>query len=133
MKTGNRRAQIGVLFAASLLMSDDFDSLMSEEQYAYVTTTGRKTGLPRQIEIWFVEHDDKIYILAEHGFRTQWVKNILANPHVSVRIGRSEWAGTARVLDPEKDIETYAKVRELSREKSGWGEGMPVEIKRKPS
>jgi deazaflavin-dependent oxidoreductase (nitroreductase family) len=114
-------------------MSDTFDPLMFEEQYAYVTTTGRKTGLAREIEVWFVEHNDKIYILAEYGFRAQWVKNIIANPHVSVRIGRLEFAGTARVLDPEKDIETYAKVRELSREKTGWGEGMPVEIKRKPS
>ena len=109
-----------------------FDRLRSEEQFAYVTTTGRKTGLQRQIEIWFVEYEGEIYILAEHGLRAQWVKNIMANPQVYVRIGESEWTGTARALDPEKDMEAYVKVRELSRQKFGWGDGMPVEIKRKP-
>lgn len=31
----------------------DHDTLF-EAQYLYLTTTGRKTGQPRQIEIWFV-------------------------------------------------------------------------------
>ena len=68
-------------------------------QYLYLTTTGRKTGLPREIEIWFVAHAGRFYILAEHFHRTQWVKNILADPHVRVRINGREFAATARVLD----------------------------------
>jgi hypothetical protein len=31
----------------------------SNEQFLYLTTTGRKTGLPREIEIWFVELDSR--------------------------------------------------------------------------
>jgi deazaflavin-dependent oxidoreductase (nitroreductase family) len=69
------------------------------EKYVYITTTGRKSGLPRQIEIWFVEADGRIYILAEHGFKAQWVQNVLVNPAIQVRIGQEEWSGTARVLD----------------------------------
>src|SRR5215831_4719211 len=103
---------------------------MSDEQYAYITTTGRKSGLPRQIEIWFVESDGFIYILAEHGIDAQWVKNILANPQVHVRIGKDEWNGTARVLDPEKDDDSYLRARKLARQKYDWGDGLPVEISR---
>ena len=98
-------------------------------QFVYVTTTGRKTGLPREIEIWFVEADGRLYILAEHGYKAQWVRNILSNPRVQVRLGDQQWNGLARVLDPDKDSDTYWKVRQLAREKYGWGEGLPVEIR----
>jgi deazaflavin-dependent oxidoreductase (nitroreductase family) len=99
------------------------------ETYAYVTTTGRKSGLPRQIEIWFVEIEGTIYILAERGFKTQWVQNILVNPGVQVKIGDQEWNATASVLDPEKDADKYRRAQELSRQKYDWGDGLPVEIK----
>jgi deazaflavin-dependent oxidoreductase (nitroreductase family) len=101
---------------------------IENEKYAYVTTTGRKSGLPRQIEIWFVATDGKIYILAEHGLKAQWVQNILVNPEVHVKIGDQEWNGTASVLDPEKNADVYIRAQELSRQKYDWGDGLPVEI-----
>src|SRR5262245_65463614 len=58
----------------------------SAEQFLHLTTTGRKTGLPREIEIWFVERESRIYILAEHGYKANWVQNILANPSVTIRL-----------------------------------------------
>ncbi len=103
------------------------------DQFLYLTTTGRKTGLSRQIEIWFVEMQDRFYILAEHYHRTQWVKNIQRDPRVRVRIGRGqsgEFDATARALDPERDAELWQAAQRLSREKHGWGNGLPVEITR---
>jgi hypothetical protein len=41
------------------------------EQFLYLIATGRKTGLPRQIEIWFVEYGGRLYILAENGLKAQ--------------------------------------------------------------
>ena len=98
------------------------------EQFLYLTATGRKSGLPRQIEIWFVETDGRLYILAEHGLRAQWVQNIIQNRNVQVRVGDKNWEATTRVLDADKDRELYATVQDLSRRKYGWGEGLPVEI-----
>ncbi|MBI5301703.1 MAG: nitroreductase family deazaflavin-dependent oxidoreductase [Chloroflexi bacterium] len=100
----------------------------SREQYLYLTTTGRKTGLPREIEIWFVTFDDKFFILAEHRERTQWVKNIRHNPRVRVRIGTRTFDATARILDAERDRATYQRAQQLERDKYGWGAGLPVEI-----
>jgi len=97
-------------------------------QYLYLTTTGRKTGLPREIEIWFVAHAGRFYILAEHFHRTQWVRNILANPQVRVRLAGREFAATARVLDEQTDAALYKLAQQLEREKYGWGDGLPVEI-----
>lgn len=94
------------------------------EQYLYLTTIGRKTGLPREIEIWFVAFDDKYYVLAEHREQAQWVQNIRANPRVHVRVGEK----SLRVLDKERDRATYERAQRLEREKYGWGAGLPVEI-----
>ena len=99
------------------------------EQFLYLTTTGRKTGLPREIEIWYVESDGRLYILAEHGHTAQWVQNILSNPRVKVRMVNQQSDGCARVLDPDRDADVCLKARQLARDKYGWGEGLPVEIR----
>ncbi len=98
------------------------------QQYLYLTTTGRKTGLPREIEIWFVTFDGKFYILAEHGHDAQWVKNIVHNPRVSVRVGGQTFPATARALDPDQDLVAWQTAQRLAHEKYGWGDGLPVEI-----
>jgi deazaflavin-dependent oxidoreductase (nitroreductase family) len=103
---------------------EDFSAI----QYLYLTTTGRKTGLPREIEIWFVDHAGRFYILAEHFHHTQWVKNIVANPRVQVRLAGREFTATARVLDEQQDTALYKLAQQLEREKYGWGDGLPVEI-----
>ena len=83
----------------------------SKEQFVYLTTTGRKTGLAREIEIWFVEREGHLYILAEHGYKAHWVRNVVANPSVTIRLAKRRWIAGGRVLDP--DTELYAEVREF--------------------
>ena len=94
----------------------------------YLTTVGRTTGLPRQIEIWFVADGGKFYILAEHHRRAHWVQNIERHPQVQVRIGGRDLTATGRVLDPVADRDLWERAQELARRKYGWGEGLPVEI-----
>jgi deazaflavin-dependent oxidoreductase (nitroreductase family) len=94
-----------------------------------LTTTGGKTGLAREIEIWFVECEGRIYILAEHHYKTHWVRNILANPSVTIRIGDERWSATGRVLSAKTDSEVYATVQDLALTKYGWGDGLPVEFR----
>lgn len=100
----------------------------SASQFLYVTTTGRRTGLPREIEIWFVEIEGRFYILAEHFHKAQWVMNVTSDPRVRVRLGDKRFKATARILDQESDSELWQKAQHLCREKYGWGEGLPVEI-----
>ena len=101
---------------------------MEENQYLYLTTRGRKTGLPREIEIWFVTRENKYYVLAEHRENAQWVKNIRHNPQVHVRVGTLEFNATARVLDRERDRDAWEQARQSEKSKYGWGGGLPVEI-----
>jgi deazaflavin-dependent oxidoreductase (nitroreductase family) len=101
---------------------------VSTVQYLYLTTIGRTTGASREIEIWFVESNDKFYVLAEHFHEAQWVKNIEHNPQVRVRVSDREFDGTARVLDEHLDNAAWGTARRLVGKKYGWSEGLPVEI-----
>jgi deazaflavin-dependent oxidoreductase (nitroreductase family) len=100
----------------------------ADEKVLNLTTVGRKTGLPREIEIWFVVHDERFYLFAETRERAGWVRNIQQNPRVSVRIGTASIDGTARVLDRDADHKLRDEVAAIADRKYGWGEGLPVEI-----
>ena len=104
-------------------MNNDFD-----EQSLYLTTIGRKTGLPREIEIWFVELNNRLYVLAEHGYKAQWLQNVIANSSVTIRLAGRSWTATGRVLDAQTD-ELYLEVRDRARTKYGWGDGLAVEFR----
>ena len=96
--------------------------------FLYLTTTGRTTGLPREIEIWFTERDARYYVIAEHRERAHWVQNIQAQPHVHVRLGDRRFDATARVVDDAREPELAAAVKTLSEAKYGWSDGLVVEI-----
>jgi hypothetical protein len=40
---------------------------LAGEQYAYLTTTGRISGRPHRIEIWFAVDAGRVYLLSEGG------------------------------------------------------------------
>ena len=101
---------------------------LTKLQFIYVTTTGRKSGLPREIEIWFVERDGKFYIFAEHFYKANWVRNIQNDARVQARLGKQAFSATARILDEKKEAKLWRETQRLCREKYGWGEGLPVEL-----
>src|SRR6266446_2826907 len=101
---------------------------VADRQVLYLTTIGRRTGLPREIEIWFVVWCEHFYLFAETGEAAGWVKNIRHNPKVTVRIGEWQIDATARVLDRHTDRKLWDQVAAIADHKYGWGDGLPVEI-----
>ena len=106
---------------------------VADKQVLYLTTVGRSTGLPREIEIWFVVWCGRLYLFAETREAAGWVKNIRRNPKVIVRIGEWHIDATARVLDRNADRKLWDQVAEIANRKYGWGDGLPVEITPLPS
>jgi deazaflavin-dependent oxidoreductase (nitroreductase family) len=99
--------------------------------FLYLTTVGRVSGLPRTIEIWFVEHAGCLYVVAERREQAQWVRNIRHNPAVRFRVGRREDArperpGVARIV---REPELVAAVASCMDHKYGWSDGLIVEIR----
>ena len=121
------------------MLNNDLTNLLSslsEEEYCYLTTTGRVTGKPHEIEIWFVVHNDTLHFLAGGKYESDWVKNLLKNPSVSVRIAKHTFVGTARIVSEEKEemmartamAEKYQEWEE-GRTLSGWARtALPVAI-----
>lgn len=97
------------------------------EQFLYLATKGRKTGRPREIEIWFTERSGLYYVIAEYD-TSQWVQNVRASADVRVRVGQTSFAARARILSVEQDRDLLRAVQQLSRDKYGWGEGTVVEL-----
>lgn len=69
---------------------------------ALLETTGRKTGRPRRVPIGNGLRGDIFWIVTEHGYAADYVKNIEKTPRVRVKVGRSWYEGTAQIL-PEDD------------------------------
>jgi deazaflavin-dependent oxidoreductase (nitroreductase family) len=111
--------------------TSDIDAL-SAEKVLYLTTTGRKTLKPRTVEIWFVMSQQRVYLLAEHGVKAQWVRNIQANPEARIQIGQHCFRVRGRILDDARDHQEWQAVADLSRQKYGWGEGVPVAFETQP-
>jgi deazaflavin-dependent oxidoreductase (nitroreductase family) len=65
-------------------------------------TVGRRSGQPRRTPVGKARVGDTLWIVAEHGRRAGYVRNISANPRVRVKIGRRWRTGTAHPL-PDDD------------------------------
>lgn len=69
---------------------------------AILETTGRKSGLPRRTPVGKAVEGDTLWVVAEHGRKAAWVRNIEADPRVRVRLGRRWRTATAHPL-PDDD------------------------------
>jgi len=66
-----------------------------------IVTTGRRSGDPHGIEIWFGVLGDTMYLISGNGPTADWYLNMLANPQVGVSLGDEVHVGRARdVNDP---------------------------------
>jgi deazaflavin-dependent oxidoreductase (nitroreductase family) len=94
---------------------------LGEEDFAYLTTIGRRTGREHRIEIWFGLSGGVVYMLSGGGDGSDWVRNLRANPRVHLRIGDVERPASARVVT-DADEEGTAR-RLLAAKYQGWREG----------
>ena len=69
-------------------MDDQIRHSLSRGHRIDITTTGRKTGLPRRIELVFHNVDGRIVISGRPGFPRGWVANLRANPEFTFHLKR---------------------------------------------
>ena len=106
------------------------------DSVCHLQTTGRSSGRPRTIELWFATDGERLYLLAGGRERAQWVRNLRVEPRVRVRIGGKTLNGVARVIEGE-EREPIAR-HMLAAKYQGWSEGgqlsswaagaLPVEV-----
>ena len=76
---------------------------------------GRKSGLPRRTVVEVVDHDkarDVYAVASGWGTKADWYRNVLANPDVTIRVGRRTLAVRAETLPPDVAAQALAQYRE---------------------
>ncbi len=67
-----------------------------------ITTTGRKTGQPRRLEIWFYNVDGRLFLAGPPG-RRDWYANLLANPRFTFHLKESTHADIPATAKPVRE------------------------------
>ncbi len=114
----------------------DLSSLAATSDYCYLTTTGRKSGQPREIEIWFGLAGITLYLLSGGRDNSHWVRNIREIPAVTVRIAGQVFHGTARLVAPATEEDALARRLLVAKYQPGysgdltnWGQtALPVAV-----
>lgn len=82
----------------------------ADADFCYLTTTGRVSGRPHTIEIWFALHDHTLYILSGGRDKSDWVKNIRQHAAVQVRINDTTLLGNGRIVSEAEEDALARKV-----------------------
>ena len=89
----------------------------AEDDCCDVTTIGRRSGKPHEIEIWFGVIDDTMYLISGNGPTADWYRNALANSDVSVRLAGETHDGVARDVT---DSDERRRVGDVMGAKYPW-------------
>ena len=110
---------------------------MADDDYCYLTTTGRRSGRAHRIEIWYARAGNTLYLLAGGGRGSDWVRNLEETPSVTVELdgrthvatGRLIHAGTAEIGEARRLVFEKYQPR-YSGDLTSWRErSLPVAIR----
>jgi deazaflavin-dependent oxidoreductase (nitroreductase family) len=65
-----------------------------------LTTTGRHSGQPRTVEIWWFRVDDRFVITGTPG-RRDWLANVLDDPRVMIHVDGQDLPATVATVTDE--------------------------------
>lgn len=108
-------------------MDDATLAALARDRVIDITTTGRKSGRPRRIEIWYHRVDGRYFLSGYPGAR-DWVANLEADPALTFHLKQSAVADLpahARLItDPVERREIMAHF--AGRQLKAWLAGSPL-------
>ncbi len=109
------------------------DPASVEQRTIDITTTGRRSGKPRRIEIWFYRFGDSIYLSGTPGPRTRdWLANLTAEPHFVFHLKHpvvADLPAIATVItDPRERRRILAKFVDEFNDRRGPGNSGPKAV-----
>lgn len=96
---------------------------LEQHDYAYLTTTGRVTGEDHRIEIWFTVIEGLLWVNSGGHRRSDWVKNLMADPRLMVEIGHQRWDAEATIRD---GLAEHVARERLAERYQGWQRGQAL-------
>ena len=67
--------------------------------WVLLTTTGRKTGLPREVLLPCERSSDAVIVISTYGWRSHWIRNLKRDPRVRITAGGWVLSGRAEVIE----------------------------------
>lgn len=119
-------------------MTMDIAKALAQGGIADMTTVGRKSGLPRRIEIYFHNLDGVLYIGGRPGRKRDWLANLVANPAFTLHLKRGVSADlpTRAIVVSDPDERQGILFRMLTE---SWGsdpdkarQALPVWVEQSP-
>jgi deazaflavin-dependent oxidoreductase (nitroreductase family) len=95
--------------------------LLGGSRMLALTTRGRKSGQPRHTMLSYAPAGGKDYVCSGWGKRSDWVQNVLADPLVTVQVGRREYSARAYRVEDLEEFITVAEDMFLSGGDSHFG------------
>jgi len=99
--------------------SEGFLKGLGKESEIKITVVGRKSGKPHTNPVWFVQEQNRVYLLPVHGSKTQWFKNLQTKPRIVLISGKNKVEAEGR---PDTEKKFVAAVRNKFEEKYGKDE-----------
>jgi deazaflavin-dependent oxidoreductase (nitroreductase family) len=94
------------------MTSADFRKALASTDELEITVTGRQSGQQISLPVWFVHEGDTLYLLPVKGSDTEWYKNILQKPSMTISAGGTKITVTPQpIMDPDKVREVVEKFR----------------------
>jgi deazaflavin-dependent oxidoreductase (nitroreductase family) len=94
------------------MANEDFKRALTSTRELEITVTGRQSGQEISLPVWFVHEDDTLYLLPVQGSDSQWYKNILRKPSMTIAAEGTTMTATPKPLtDPAKVREVVEKFR----------------------
>jgi deazaflavin-dependent oxidoreductase (nitroreductase family) len=114
-------------------MDERIQRALESDRTIDITTTGRQSGQPRRIEIWFYRYDGRVFLSGSPGTR-DWYANLVANPEFTFHLKGSAQADLPAVAHPITDEAQRREVvrgilEDLGRgtgNVEGWVAGSPL-------
>lgn len=91
-------------------MTPEAEAAMRRGGIADITTVGRKSGLPRRIEIYFHHFDGHYYLMGRPGPKRDWEANIEATPEFTLHLKRDLIEDVTVVGEPEPDADERGRI-----------------------
>ena len=114
------------------MSAKNFSDSLRQETELEISVKGRRTGKARSTTVWFAHEGDKVYLLPVKGSDTEWYKNVLKDPNVTLTVGgKSLQAKANPIVKPDpvrRVIELFAGKYGGMREINRWYSKLDVAV-----
>ncbi len=99
--------------------ASDLKKALDSAEEVEITVTGRKSGRKIALPVWFVREGGRLLLLPVRGSESNWYKNVLQTPSMSISAAGAKVTVTPR---PSSDRNKVKEVADKFRAKYGAGE-----------